>query len=262
MLVNGTVWSLRRSRRLLAAGLLCINSLAVSTVYGYDKDTHYGLTYFLARKVGYTVRQARQIASADWSIDKDPDTEPVRLPAGLNPFSSDPSQLIRARFHALPETADELTYALTHGELSLFQEKHYRNAVNNRLNQLWQQALVTGNPGIYLHYLQDTFAHNGYLSFTGHFIDWPLTKDPTKTFKFFRAAEQDYLSNDLTAGYAMANATVKALQNFMVEYEKQHVNVGSVDEDWDQLPCEPVQVESIVTALGQINPPRTWSEPN
>ncbi|MBI3408517.1 MAG: hypothetical protein HY040_09205 [Planctomycetes bacterium] len=233
----------------------------LASVYGYDKETHYGLTYFLARRVGFTIRQAQQLASADWSVDLDPDTEPVRLPAGVNPLSADKSQLVRARFHALPETADELTYALTHGDLSLTQEKHYRDVVNTRLNQLWQQALSNGNPGVYLHYLQDSFAHNGYLSMTGHTFDWPLTKDPAKSFKFLRASELDYLSNDLTAGYAMASATVQALQNFMVQYGKQSAGVGGGDEGWGQLPCHPEQVASIVTALGQANPVRTLSEP-
>ena len=42
-----------------------------------DNDTHYVLTYFLARQVGYTRQQAQQIASANVSVDTDVNTEPL-----------------------------------------------------------------------------------------------------------------------------------------------------------------------------------------
>jgi len=38
--------------------------------YGYEKDVHYGLTYWLARKAGFSAGDAKQIASADESLDE------------------------------------------------------------------------------------------------------------------------------------------------------------------------------------------------
>src|SRR3990167_566636 len=64
----------------------------------YDNDTHYVLTYYLARKVGFTMEQARQIASANVSVDAEPMTEPLQTGQVLNP--SGDAQTPRWLFHA------------------------------------------------------------------------------------------------------------------------------------------------------------------
>src|SRR5207248_2588922 len=45
----------------------------------FDDDTHYALTYYLARKVGYSREEAYKVASGNVSIDYDKNTEPLQL---------------------------------------------------------------------------------------------------------------------------------------------------------------------------------------
>src|SRR3954451_15992497 len=87
---------------LLTTALVVLTSLPAR---GYDNDTHFWFTYYLAVEAGYTRMQAMQIASADVSVDYDDDTQPV-LP-NLESLASlrhplDHFQYVRSRLHALP----------------------------------------------------------------------------------------------------------------------------------------------------------------
>ena len=55
-------------------------SLGSRVAQAYDSDTHYLLTYYLARKVGYSPEEARRIASANVSIEREVNTstEPMQ----------------------------------------------------------------------------------------------------------------------------------------------------------------------------------------
>lgn len=81
------------------AGLALFLALTPISAQAYDDDTHFWLTYLLARKVGYDKFQALDIASADLSVDHDKQTWPI-LPLSLH------MQKQRQRLHALPSTGE------------------------------------------------------------------------------------------------------------------------------------------------------------
>ena len=77
-------------RAALAIGLILA---AAPRVVAYEGD-HYVWTYYLALQLGYTPRQAFQVASGTYAIDWDPDTGDVEalknsLTEGLSAYRSD-----------------------------------------------------------------------------------------------------------------------------------------------------------------------------
>jgi uncharacterized protein DUF6765 len=162
-----------RCLSLLVCMLLIFLTPQISSAY--DNDTHFWLTYYLAVKVGYTNTQATQIASANIAVDFDKDTEPL-LPSfdhwkdWFHPLSH--FQNIRAQFHALPLTAsifDKEWWNPTKLEINDENLKKAQVIVDTRKKQFWKETLREGeNPGLFLHYLQDIFAHNGFTSYVGH----------------------------------------------------------------------------------------------
>jgi hypothetical protein len=151
-----------------------------SPAAAYDNDTHFWFTYYLARKAGFTPIQATQIASADVSVDYDDDTQPV-LPE-ITTFSAfrhplDHFQYVRNRLHALPTKSEIIRLAgLPKGywwdPVIITDPKTLKVAhdlVAERKADFWHDAFIKGdNPGVFLHYLQDTFAHDGFASYVGH----------------------------------------------------------------------------------------------
>ena len=154
---------------------------------GYYDDMHYHFTYYMARSVGYTPEQAFRIASADVAVDWDEQTEPVQqsgqvkmwLAAG-DSYGRDisgknwesirmryvsPVSIPRIRFHAM---MDCLNWPLCH-----FDPSHKARAlavIPVFREQLWQSALVSGNFGAFLHFLEDEPPHAGYPSDNGHWM--------------------------------------------------------------------------------------------
>jgi hypothetical protein len=195
---------LRRSFPL--AALLLIAMSTAGNVQAYDNDTHFWLTYYLAIKVGYTPLQAAQIASADISVDFDSHTEPV-FPSPnfrFDIFKPDEYvQTVRSTLHALPlrqsvmdefasrrepamrdalwdpriET-DPAILAFLDGLVMKGQEYRWGLVVKNR-----------DNPGVFLHYLQDKYAHRGFCSVVGHggyeYVDF-VASDPAKAKRMMR----------------------------------------------------------------------------
>jgi hypothetical protein len=216
-----------RQRRLVL--VFVVTSLVITffapSVQAYDDDTHFWLTYYLARKVGYTPVQALQIASADVSVDYDHETWPV-IPMTMHLEDQ------RKRFHALPSSKEtdrcrekarrELGFpeksvfaraGLSKSEWTLEQRRQieagvYRcikPAMDQEEADRWEEAVTSGNPGVFLHYYQDRFAHRGFESQFGH----------------LRAARiPDYLSSDTAKAKAMAQATIQELRKFMAAYWK------------------------------------------
>lgn len=200
--------------------LITLSFLIASTApsaRAYDDDTHFWLTYYLARKVGFTPTQARQIASADVSVDYDHDTWPV-LPFDLHLEDQ------RKRFHALPSTKEtekcrdkvrkelglpaKSLFSLDKPRLTLAQRKQLeagvyqciKPAMDREEVERWAEAIDTGNPGVFLHYFQDKFAHRGFESQFGH----------------LRAARvPDFLSSDPAKAKLMAQGTIQQLRRFM-----------------------------------------------
>lgn len=175
--------------------LLCLTLTCVTPQIsmGYDNDTHFWLTYYLALKAGYTSAQATQIASANVSVDFDKDTEPL-MPGfdswkdWFQPLSH--YQYIRGRFHALPPSSSVFNdewWNPTKREVNDEGRAKLEQIVRARKDEFWKETLQEQeNPGVFLHYLQDTFAHDGFTSYVGHagyyYVDF-LDSDKDKAEK-------------------------------------------------------------------------------
>ena len=171
----------------------------------YDNDTHYVLTYYLARKVGFTMEQARQIASANVSVDAEPMTEPLQTGQVLNP--SGDAQTPRWLFHAFPDSrVYDRVYqrAIDHGQNKTDAHMAAARAAldqrDAREKLLLERGFRTGNPGQYLHFYQDTFSHDGYWSRLGHATS---------------GHAPDFIGADLAKAQQMAEGTVAVLRRFM-----------------------------------------------
>jgi RHS repeat-associated protein len=109
----------------------------------YERDVHYNLTYYLAKKAGFDINKSRQIATANQGVDESSITGPS---AGRE-----------AR-------------------------RDYHFATPERLNQMLQAAYSTGDLnlfGQFLHTFQDSYSHAGYGSTTGHLM---AGTTPDKTY--------------------------------------------------------------------------------
>lgn len=154
--------------------------LAPQFAKGYDNDTHYWLTYYLAVKAGFTPTQAEQIASANVSVDFDDDTEPVTPDFNniLDAYRFKATfSVVRSKYHALAAKTD--VNAATNAKVIYWWDPTrptdaatlvaMKQIVNKRKVQFWAETIAEKkNPGIFLHYLQDTFAHRDFASFFGH----------------------------------------------------------------------------------------------
>ncbi|MFL6374221.1 MAG: DUF6765 family protein, partial [Pyrinomonadaceae bacterium] len=200
---------MRKALGLTLAAIVMMGAHA-SNVRAYDNDTHFWFTYYLSVQAGYTPVQAMQIASADVSVDYDDDTQPV-LPS-LESLASfrhplDHFQYVRNRLHALP-MKDEIMKAadLPDGywwdPLVITDAKTLAAAhsmVNARKKVFWADTLAEGrNPGIFLHFLEDTFAHDGFASYIGH-------------AGYYRV---DYMASDRAKAERMAFTALKYLIAF------------------------------------------------
>jgi len=214
----------------------------------YDNDTHFWLTYYLARKTGYSHIQAEQIASADISVDLDPQTDPVM--ASPNFFSDvlKPGfylQYVRAELHALPYRSDIIakfanTVDISRNKRQFFdydpriqsdpevlewQDELVRKQQEARWKNVVDAARVENgnNPGVFLHYLQDKYAHRGFASVMGH--------------AGYRRV--DFLASDREKARTMARDTV----NYLIEYKKISPQIASgnivpsanISTNWQQL---------------------------
>jgi RHS repeat-associated protein len=143
----------------------------------YEIDVHYYLTYFLALKTGcFTDSEAREIANGDQGVDEDPDTRPAY-------GNTDRQRQVNAFYHALHP-----------GSHQPYLDTHWMITTTGKGGNL--TAL-----GWYLHYLQDTFSHEGYTDpVCGH--GCTVQHYPDKT------------ENDVAQAQRMAAATWDALNKF------------------------------------------------
>lgn len=181
--------------------------MAGKVASAYDNDTHFWFTYYLAVKAGYTKVQAAQIASADVIVDFDDDTQPVtpsveNLISFRHPLNH--FQYVRNRLHALPMKSELMKLAnmpdgywwdpiiITDPQVLAAA----RQMVNERKAEFWKETLkAADNPGVFIHFLEDTFAHDGFTSYVGH-------------AGYFRV---DYMASDRPKAERMALTTLKYL---------------------------------------------------
>lgn len=202
--------------------LLVMFAISVVTVQAYDNDTHFWFTYYLAVEAGYTPVQAMQIASADVSVDYDDDTQPV-LPS-IGTFSAfrhplDHFQYVRSRLHALPMKSEIIKRAnLPSGywwDPIVIDDRRIigvaRQLVEERKAAFWADTLADGrNPGIFLHYLEDTFAHDGFASYIGH-------------AGYYRI---DYMASDRSKAERMTFTALK----YLIAFREVVINGKSADK--------------------------------
>ena len=199
----------KRLTRVASALTLLLCMLGSSTAYAYYDDTHYSLTYYLARACGYTPSQAYRIASADISIDYCEDTEPNQYGKVFSWSSAKGSaQRPRIRFHAF---MDSMTYpdCLTDASQQFLAEQ----AIHRQHDKLWNMALRDGNPGAFLHFLQDETSHAGYSSWGGHWASLGaynanLPLGPTTDYLSYGSEERNM---------EMVNNTLSYLTQFMAQ---------------------------------------------
>lgn len=150
--------------------------------FAYDDDTHFWFTYYLARKTGYTVKQATQIASANLSVDYDCHTDPV-LP-GPDSFGDlfrlrKYHQRVRTNLHALVDKQERTNYPEDSKTTSLLWDLdpepddeylgRMDKSVDASQDRLWRLTLTSiRNPGVFLHFAQDRYPHRGFTSLVGH----------------------------------------------------------------------------------------------
>lgn len=164
----------------LSVSVLGLITLTANVSYAYDNDTHFVLTYYISRAVGFTPEQAYRIASANVGVDWSTQTEPLQL--SLKRLAHGPK--VRKDFHAFADKslADPI------------------GAINATLNTRWDEAYSYQNPGVYLHAYQDVYSHNGWECVLGHST---------------AGTEPDYLSsqNDLI-NKSMIAGTIVALEKY------------------------------------------------
>ncbi|MBD0369357.1 MAG: hypothetical protein ICV60_00775 [Pyrinomonadaceae bacterium] len=250
---------------LLACVILILLTPQMSSAY--DNDTHFWLTYYLSVKAGYTNIEATQIASANVGVDFDKDTEPL-IPRfdswkdWLHALSH--WQRIRIQLHALPLTAEFFNSEWWNPTKREINDDKLKKLIDARKSELWKETLSERkNPGVFLHYLQDTYAHRGFTSYIGHagyyYVDF-LDSDrdnaklmALKTFKYlivFRKAlstgkESQNLPNPETIEIEDLLSTEAAVQikneinNAVDEFCKVNPSAGVrpniLVEDWENL---------------------------
>lgn len=199
----------------------------------YD-DTHYSLTYYIARSCGYTPLQAFRAASANVGVDYSPLTEPVQGDrVTFSAFEPDSAQDARVRFHAMWDNRIDTA----HRELG--------NAANRgRELQLWQLATAQKNPGVLLHFIQDEEPHAGYQSWGGHWFPSSLIEARTSGLPW--GSTTDYLSYNQQHSVKMVDSTIKTLREFMRRMSLRQRSGGAR--------CDVTAMLPVLNALVRVNP--------
>lgn len=234
------------------------------TAKAYDNDTHFWLTYYLAVKAGYTNIQATQIASANVSVDFDRDTEPVLPRIGLTEVARYKAvhNVVRSDFHALPFktevnkiTGEPFYWWDPSQEVRPHVQRAMEALVRKRRLEFWFKTLMDSeNPGPFLHYLQDSFAHENFASFIGHAgysrIDF-LASDKGKTRRMADATLRYLIAfREVFEGKqspeSVINPNTVSLQNYFGSDELAEIwnAVGSIR---DINPSDGVQPNRVVT---------------
>ncbi len=165
---------------------------------------HYVWTYYIALHMGFTERQAYQIASGTYAVDWDVDTGP--MPHGLldkiqAAYAASDEKRFRTkwrRFHAFG--AHGTIKAMRRGGA---RDHEIRSVVEGEMKtyevRLWRLAVAQENPGPYLHFRQDRYSHGGWADVLGH---GPAGHIP------------DYFASDPDAAWRMTEDTISQLYSF------------------------------------------------
>lgn len=255
------------STKILFVSCLCLVILCgqAKNASAYDNDTHFWLTYYLALKAKYTPLQATQIASANISVDFDSDTQPV-LPrptiGDLNKLTSHLS-IVRMNYHALVSKSDanrllkpeQIFWWDPAIENDPVNQRYIRELVILQRNILWNNHLrEKRNPGFFLHYLQDMYAHRDFKSFVGHagykrvdFLasDRPKAKEMAMETMKYLYAYREYINNRLTLD-EIVNAHQISVDKFLTTSEIGEIE-GMVEKFCDANKSDGVEPNDLIT---------------
>ncbi len=231
------------------------------TAQAYDDDTHYHLTYYLARLTGYTPEQAYRIASANVGIDYAPESEPVQMTARLQEAylkedlaSAKDAQVPLIYTHAFMDCRNNPDCLVDPSERAAA-----LSVLDSATKQFGSQAMSSRNFGAYLHFFQDKYAHVGYSSWGGH---WPISdrRNLTMTLKHLTGEKPlgsvaDYLShvppeyakNPKTREEEMIDGTL----SFMFDYLSTNLPHQKVDAK--KLGAASSEARSILATLRSVN---------
>ncbi|MFN0139516.1 MAG: DUF6765 family protein [Pyrinomonadaceae bacterium] len=235
--------------------IVMFNLIFAQTGFAYDDDTHFWLTYYLARKSGYTQTAASQVAAACISVDYDPDTEPA-FPA-YNFFRDffnfrKYQQMVRTNLHALPDK-QKITNAIKRLDPDRKSRVWDPNieiddkilAEMDRLTLEKQETLWANtvrqseNPGVFLHYLQDKFTHRGFASVVGHagyfYVDH-IGRSTENTKRMARA----------TVAYLLEFRKISLERSGTVRKEFEVLENQLDSETWNEI-------DSVIDELGRVN---------
>jgi len=127
-----------------------------------------------------------------------------------------------------------------------------RAAVDKRKNELWDHTWkMCQNPGVFLHYLQDSFAHEGFLSFIGH-----------------QGYERvDFLASDPAKAHRMAESTLRYLIAYRNRVEGACQPVAAPDAEKidlaKSLPAATLaDIRRVVDKFISVNPSKGRTETN
>lgn len=187
--------------------------LAPAPANGFYDDVHYVFTYYLARQVGYTHKQAHRIASASVAIDWDPETEPVQ--AGIRTMhGAAGTQKPRWMFHAFRNSVefdDVIGDGAADGDKA-------DNDIRLQRTQLWLHGVADKNAGACVHFYQDELSHAKFGSKLGHV---PIFGDSDEYDRHFHeglpiGGSTDWLSYyDEETQMKLARGTANMLTRFM-----------------------------------------------
>lgn len=175
-------------------------------VLAYYDDTHYSLSYAIGRMLGYTPEQCYRLASACYSIDYSGYTEPeqrANLMRGLDVRTP------RLDYHAFMDDAKYSNCLSDKSEADMAAVD-----IGNQAHKLFGYGAKVFNPGIFLHFYQDSFAHEGYSASGGHWFSPTAPMRPNYPLGPYC----DWLSSfEPTRHLPMVNGTVEHLRKFMAE---------------------------------------------
>jgi hypothetical protein len=197
----------------------------------FEPDCHYAWTYYLALHVGYSPRQAYQIASAAYAIDEDKDTGPMEATLGDVVFGANHPGLVGLK---QPHPKISGIWKRFHA-FSLEGERGKQVTATKKVDQdyLWEIALKQKNPGPLIHYTQDIYSHSGWDNYNGHAA---------------AGHKPDYLSNDPNYSEIMTYDTIRVLQQF-----RDRAFPG---RDWVKSRREPdmTRIREVLKRLFEANP--------
>lgn len=142
-------------------GFMVSVALASPTfAHAYSYDTHWYLTYLLARDAGFTRVQAERIAVADQLCDEHPKLEPLQLASQFStiPTEMDKKHGPRVRIHAMMNES---------GGYRVWSNVAIKE-IEDQFAKLGRSCQRFDNLGPAVHFLQDTYSHWGYGSYIGH----------------------------------------------------------------------------------------------